>query len=519
MRKRIAVVVLAAAVVVSAALTGGAAGNIDRGTSAGAARAATASGTLRWGTAAGIPCLDPRKAASILSDIALRPVYDYLIFRDPQQRLHPGLATSWTFAKNGTYLEMTLRRGVKFQDGTPFDATAVQQNINSGKSVPGSLQTLLSIVKGVRVMSPYKVRFIASRAGLGVLPAVLSSYPGAMISPKALSNPDLCTNPVGAGPYRVVSYKPNDRIVYQPFAGYWDKKAAGLQQLELVYIPDDNARLNALLSKQIDGTYVRARQYSSVKNDSRFAIHLGTDLQFNFLVLNTALAPLDDVRVRQAVNYCIDRKEIVDVKQNGLALASVQPWPSWYWAADPKVRASYYGYNLAKAKQLLAAAGYPNGFKMAVTTTGAITEYVDMVQAIQGQLKKCGIDVSITLSQNPFPAWLSGKYHAAWFGWSGSPDPSILVDNLYTSTGFWNAGKKADPTIMSLYAKTLAVTDQAARAKLFRQISNRATQQALEAIVYYPDSIVAVDKCLKGWQKGMTWSYIDFRGLTMKSGC
>ena len=165
--------------------------------------AAQPAGVLRLGYSTGPSSLDPARATSGGDRVYLLPVYDRIVRLTNAGEPQPMLATKWEFTKNGNGLLLTLRRGVKFQDGTPFDAQAVKANIDRYRTMEGSTQrAVLSSVSEVNVLDAGRVEIVC-KEGCGGLLRTLGDNPGMMVSPKAFSNPDLATKPVGAGPYTV----------------------------------------------------------------------------------------------------------------------------------------------------------------------------------------------------------------------------------------------------------------------------------------------------------------------------
>lgn len=475
-------------------------------------------GVFHYGFASGVSCLDPHQATSVLSDITLKPVYDYLIRRNTRQELEPLLAESWTPADDGSYLELELRDDVVFHDGTPFNAEAVKSNIDRAQSLEGgTVGRILSIIQEIEIVDEFTVRLHAPDGGVGVLPYALSSYPGAIVSPTAFENGvDLCTEPVGAGPFVIKEHREGDRVSYERFDDYWDPEAAGVAELQILSITNDDTRLNALLSGQLDATYVRARQYSQVEDAMDLRVYPAIDLQYNGLFLNRAAAPMDNPLVRQALHACIDKETLVESKQAGLSQPAVQPYPPGYWAHDPTLSADFYPFDRDRANELLAEAGFADGFQMKLLTTSFITEYTEMIEAVAGQLNACGIQTEITLSTGDvFSEYRTGDFHAAWFGWSGSADPSTHVQSMYTSEGFWNPAGDEIPEIADLHAQGLVETDQGERAEIYQQISRLAVENALNVITYYPVVPHAISDRVQNWNPGLTQSFMDFRGISI----
>ena len=192
--KRITAVASAAVLTIGLAACSGAGGGDDTPVT-------TEPRVLRVGTSAALTSLDPARSAA--PGVAfLTPVYESLILRDPEGLLQPGLATEWTLNDDATELELTLREGVEFHDGAPFDAAAVKANLDAAPDRGGQITTQLSVLQSVEVVGDYEVKLTMTRSASDLL-GVLASEAGMMISPEALGSEDLATTPVGTGPFTV----------------------------------------------------------------------------------------------------------------------------------------------------------------------------------------------------------------------------------------------------------------------------------------------------------------------------
>jgi peptide/nickel transport system substrate-binding protein len=200
---------------------------------------------LKVGTAAAFNSLDPARIA-VGADAFLFPVYEPLIRRDPESLLQPGLATEWTLSDDATQLSLTLRDGVTFQDGTPFNADAVKANLDAAPDRGGSIASQLSVITSVDVVDEQHVTLNLKRPAADLL-GVLASGAGMMISPKGLGSEDLGNNPVGTGPFTLDQMTQNT-LSFDAWDGYWDKDRIKLDRIEFHRIDDAQTRLNAVLT-------------------------------------------------------------------------------------------------------------------------------------------------------------------------------------------------------------------------------------------------------------------------------
>ena len=223
-------------------------------------------GTFRYFYSVGPSRFDAHRATSSFDNTSLFLTYDRLVHNSPEASAVPGLATAWEFNPDGTALTFTLREGVTFHDGTPFDAEAVKANIERGQTVEGSaVASDLAVITSVEVVDPLTVTLNLGGDG-AQLPLVLSDRPGMMISPAAFDKPDLDQSPVGAGMFTVSEYRANDRIIYNRYDGYWDPDAVRCATFDYSISGDPITRLNAIRSGQVDGTFVDPAQEADAES-------------------------------------------------------------------------------------------------------------------------------------------------------------------------------------------------------------------------------------------------------------
>jgi peptide/nickel transport system substrate-binding protein len=474
-------------------------------------------GVLRLGYTTGPSSLDPARATSGGDRVFLLPVYDRLVRLTNAGEPQPMLATKWEFTKNGNGLLLTLRRGVKFHDGTPFDAQAVKANLDRYRGMEGSTQrAVLSSVTDVNVLDAGRVEIVC-QAGCGGLLRTLGDNPGMMVSPKAFSNPDLGTKPVGAGPYSVSDYRAGARVVYSPVAGYHDASNQKLGGLEVTVLPDDATRLNALRSGQLDMTFLRPYQVDEAKAAGLKLIGNRGSIWY-YVGMNMKRSKFGDVRVRQALNHAVDKKGITESLLKGYCTPSDQPLREGtlgYARQTPKI---VYPYDPAKAKKLLAEAGLANGFEFDALVWN-IPLFVQIGEVVQAQLAQVG--VKMNLQAAPVPQ-VMGSYFGkqamdAFVGGNlGSLDPSATVANLYLPTGFINPSKHSTPAIQEAYAKTVRSPENTERQQAFEVLIKSAMEETYHiglcdvlTPVAYNNAVQHVTPDVPTW----TW---DFYGVEVK---
>jgi peptide/nickel transport system substrate-binding protein len=502
--RRIAVV--GAVALLAAACSSG--GTADDGNNNGSG-ALDPDATFRFADTLPIETLDPHTSPGAGNNVWLFPVYDRLIHLNEKAELVPGLATEWQFSEDGLTLELTLREGVTFTDGEPFNAEAVKANIERGQTLDGSaVVSELSVIEEVEIVDDYHVNFHLATVNSS-LPYVLTDRAGAIASPAAFDN--LSRQPVGSGMYTVVEYQPGSRALYERNPDYWDPDAAAAARMEFTTITDSLQRLNALRTNSIDATILAANDVSAAEQ-AGFTVDSQPILQFFHLQLNMSKPYMDDIRVRQAINHAINREELVQGLLFGLGEPAVQPFPSGYFAFDDEIGTDYYEYNPDKARDLLAEAGVPEGYEIELINQNA-PQYTQLSEALQAQLAEVGLNSKITQSTIFATSfYVEGEGDAGAINWTGRPDPAQTVALLYLDSGFANPGGVTTDEVTALYEEMVATTDEATRADLARQLSRQITLDALDVVLYFPYENVAYSDKVIGLQPWLAGK-LEFRGV------
>jgi ABC-type transport system substrate-binding protein len=471
-------------------------------------------GILRWGSSTKPASLDPRKSATF-DPIFLLEIYDPLIRRDAKGELVPALATEWKLSDDAKTLELTLREGVKFQDGADFNAEAVKANIEAGKAPGNNLTASLSVVESVEVVDATHVTLTMNTPASHIL-NVLAGEAGYMISPSALGNEDLGTKPVGAGPFKVTTYNQSS-LVYEKWDGYWDADSIKLKRIDMTFLLDEATRLRALTSGQVDAAPIRSNQKKEAEA-AGMKLTTGEAAFLYGLMLNTSKSELDDPLVRQALVHAIDREAINQAFFDGDCAPVVQPFPSSHWGHVDGLEDSAEGkYDPERAKQLLAQAGLPNGFTLNMFM-GTASLFQSVAQAIQAQLAKVGITVKLTAMENTALATArrKGEFESSFASiQSGRPDPSQFAVDFYTPTGVFNPGKTAIDGVDAPLRTLRQTAEQGARAEAMSQIVTTALKAGppmtpvCSALVVWAHS----DK-VKGLEIAVNYDY-EFRNVSM----
>lgn len=347
--------------------------------------------TLTYGEPGGpANTLDPQKnSAQGYGEAWYDEAYQTLIDVDLSGNLHPGLATKWSFSANGLSMSMTLRSGVKFSDGTPFNGAAVAANIHRAQTVAGStVAANLTDVKSVSVISPTEVVFQLTTPD-ATLPSTLAAQPGYMISPAAFNKATLNTMPDGTGPFVLSRYVVGEEADYSRNPHYWGAPA-GVAHVDIILYADTTAGQNALASGQLDIFSAEDKQAEVAMKAAGDKIDTEPSFQFEWLELNWG-GKFRNLKVRQALAYASDAAQLVQFAGIG------QVTHQWVDSNSPYYNSSLnnlYAYDLTKAKQLLAEAGYPHGFSFTLWHTER--PYTDQsAELMQAQWAKAGFNVTL----------------------------------------------------------------------------------------------------------------------------
>ncbi len=453
------------------------------------AAAQTPPGVLVVGQIAEPQALDPHAVTAVNDFRILMNIYDGLVRYAPGTlEVEPALATGWEISEDGTVYTFTLRDGVTFHDGSAFDAEAVVWNfarmLNEDHPLheatgPFPLSFFFSAIEDVEAVAPLTVRFTLNEPYAPFLSNL--AYPtGLIVSPAAVEaqGAEFGRNPSGTGPFRFAEWRSNERVVITRNDDYWDGRAAS-EAVIFRPITDANTRVAEMLSGGIDMMVeVPPVALSQFRGDA-FQVIEQAGPHVWFLILNAKEGPFADVRVRQAANYAIDKRALVeDVLEGTATIASGPIAPAFAWAyagLDP------YPYDPDRARALLAEAGAEGAQITFFVTEGGsgMLDPIPMGTAIQADLARVGFDVQIqTFEWNTFLGrvnpGLEGQADMAQMAWmTNDPDtlPFLtLRTDAWPDAGGFNSGYYSNPEVDALLEAARVETDQDERARLYREM-------------------------------------------------
>ena len=480
--RRVATALCTVAVLGLSLVACGSSSDSSDSSSSGASGSAAAE-SLNIGYTGAVPSgFDPHSGA-VGSFQAIFPAYDTLLHVDADGTLKPWLATEWTFV-DPTTLELKLKTGVTFTDGTVFDAAAVKANIEYARDIQQgtSYQGYLKGITDVQVVDASTVRIVLAAPNPG-LPFDLSQMPGEMVSPKALAAPTgLTSQPAGTGPYLLdtEATRQGTTVAWKRNPDYWAADQNLFPYNNIVYtFGDPTAIRNLAQAGSVDQLNLNPGDpvptgFDTVNSNS------GPNSGFTGIwldVTGTTQAAMADVRVRQAFNYAIDRTTIGETVYEGAATAVAGVPVTNDSPAYSDALGTLYPFDPAKAKQLLADAGFASGFSIKML---ALPVAETFAQAIAANLRDVGIDAQINSVAGPdLPKELfTGIYSAGLVLQRPTGQPGQDLAGLFSPNAFFNVHKADDPKLDGMLAAAGALTDVDAQNKAYQEAAVYAAGQS-----------------------------------------
>jgi peptide/nickel transport system substrate-binding protein len=453
------------------------------------APASAADGEMRWGLHVTLAAkwLDPAETEAFNTPfMVLYAVHDALVKPMPGGLSQPSLAESWQESKDRLAYTFTIRKNARFHNGEPVTAEDVKFSFERYKGASNTL--LKEKVKDVQVLAPNQVRFVLKEPWGDFMTFYGTTASGAAwIVPKKyvqqVGEDGFKTAPVGAGPYKVVAFKPGVEIVMEAFDGYW-RKAPSVKRLVMRSMPEETTRAAALRNGEVDIVYL-------LTGPTAEAIRKTAGLKVVAPLLSGAFwlelpdqwdpkSPWHDRRVRLAASHAIDRQAVNQAETLGFSrlTGSIVPRIFQYAVAyDPPA------YDPARARKLLAEAGYPNGFDGG--DFAPFPPYDSMGEAIQGYLQAVGIRTRIRSMERAayFTAWREKKLHGvilvitATFG-----NAATRLEPYVTKDGIYSYGSR--PEIDDLYVRQGREPDPKKREALVGQIQKTLHEQVMNIPIY-----------------------------------
>ena len=439
--------------------------------------------------------LDPWKSAATDTEAIFHNVFEGLMLYNEKGEMIPGLAESVSISPDGLTYTFRLRKEVLFHNGKPFTGADVLYTYNNltGMSGEKAVSSKFSLVK--EISAPDAYTFVVTLTNASAAFLSLTSIP---ILPEGYA--DQATHPVGTGPYRFVEYTPGQRVVLERNDAYYEKdRMPKIKRAEIYVMTDESAIVSALRSGQLDFASITAENAKFLSSD--YTIFNSPQNMVQIFALNNADPIFSDIKIRRAINYAVDKQDVIDGVFGGYATqldSNFSPVMGMYYNTD---LSSYYRQDLAKARQLLAEAGYPNGFDMTITVPANYQAHIDTAQIFAQQLAAVGIRA--TIQPIEWATWLDQVYSKAQYqstiiGLTGKLDPDSVLGRFAT-TYPRNFFKFSNARFDELIDKARIETDDGSRVSMYTECQKILTENAAAVFVCDPNLTVAARKDLKGY--------------------
>jgi peptide/nickel transport system substrate-binding protein len=470
---------------------------------------AAAQTTLRIGLAEDPDILDPTLARTYVGRIVFASFCDKLFDIDEKLNVVPQLALGYEIAPDGLAVTINLRPNVKFHDGEKFDAAAAKYSLERHMTMVGSFRKPeLAAVDHVDVVNPLAIK-IALKAPFAPLLAQLTDRAGMMVSPKAAAaaGDKFGLHPVCAGPYKFVERVPQDRIIGEKFADYWNKDNVHIDRVVYLPITEDTVRLANLRSGGLDLIErVLATDIKDIRSDPKLKLVTALGIGYWGLDINVgsgerAKNPLgSSAKVRQALDAAIDREAINQVVFNGEFVPGnqwVSPENSYYQQTFPVPKR-----DLAKAKALLKEAGVTTPFDVDfMVPKGAEPQAV--AEVIQAMAAEVGINLKIRVTE--FATSLkqaeAGEYEAYLLAWSGRSDPDGNLYSFHKCKAPLNYPGSCNPEIDKLLDESRIPSDMGQRKAIYEKLTKLILNNEGILYLYHPRVLIAHTTRLEGYRQ------------------
>lgn len=464
------------------------------------------------GVSANFVSMDPHDTNDTLGYSVQKGVLEGLVGFDEEMNVVPRLALEFEASDDATEFTFILREDVEFHDGTPFNAEAVKVNIDRLADPNNNLKrhSMVSVVDEVIVIDEYVVKVTLTEP----FGAMLNNFahPSVMMhSPKSLEEKgkDVGLHPVGTGPFKFADWNSSDEITIEKIENYWREGYPKVDSITFKPVPENGSRIAMLQTGEADFIYpVPTEQAESINNEDGIEVVIDESIVTQYFSMNTLKEPYSDVRVRQAINYAIDKDAFVNVVLDGYGTpldSIVAPKVQYYEPQTP------YDYDVEKAKELLAEAGYEDGFETTIWSANS-SSAIKATEFIQQQLSQIGITVDVvpmesgTLSdslwdvEDPNDAKVD-LYYGGWSSSTGDADwglrPLIGGEENYPPYSY-NVAFYNNTEVNDYIQDALSTADSDARAEAYSKAQEIIWEEAPWAFLALTSTMAGKSENLEG---------------------
>ena len=446
--------------------------------------------------------LDPHITSARSSFQVLENVLDTLLTLDAELNVVPSLAESWEASDDGLQWTFTLREGVRFSNGRALSADDVvftYQRMLDPETGSGNAYKLGGVVD-VAATDDRTVVMTLSAPNPGLLGRLATDKTVGIIARESVEDGTINTEPIGTGPFKIADFQPGSLLLLERNEFYWQEGLPYLDAVEIRIITDDSVRRTALISGDVDWAFsVPAQSVTELEARDDVVIDKVPAGAYWYVGLNLMREPLDDVRVRQAIAYALNRDELALAGAFGNAEPTQDPIPSsnvWNFGYAP------YEQDLDRARALLAEAGVGDGFEMEIMPTFQFEESIRLAQVMQAQLAPLGIEASIRSLE--WAEWLeeegNGNYDTYVCSWNVLVDPDDFFYAQHKTGEVFNFTGYSNPEVDTLLEQGRQTADFEERRGIYAQVNQAIVDDAPYIYFYNPLEINAYRPNVQGYQ-------------------
>ncbi|MBI4492778.1 MAG: hypothetical protein HY690_08315 [Chloroflexi bacterium] len=414
----------------------------------------------------------------------------------------PGLAESWDNPDPKTYV-LHLRDGVKFHDGTPFDAEAAKFNLDYHLNPASKSRQVAQVdsIDAVEAVDARTLRIRLKRPSADLLVA-LADAAGMMVSPTARQKlgDQFVNRPVGSGPFVFVEQVRDSHVLFRRNDQYWRKDGPFLDEVRSPVIPDAVVRAGAVAAGELDFVAARALDVPSIRMASNVRTQDVLDYNCELYYMNLRDAVFGENKyLRQALAWALDRKALIETLLGGLAVEATQlhpPFSFWY-----SKQIQPYGYDPARTRELLKQGGKPSGFKFKISGPFTTPDRAAVAQAYQAQFAKVGIEAEIVALESS--KWLDdlykGNYDIVASNYSGRIGIHDSYSSMFHSKGRFNGGVRGNKELDGLIEQAEGEYDRTRRKALYDEIIRRVHDEVMQIYVFHSNIRLVMDRKVQGF--------------------
>ncbi len=480
--------------------------------------------TLIFGRGGDSVTLDPSRMLDGESAKICDMVYDTLVqYRGVTTDIEPALAETWGSSADGLTWTLHLRQGVKFHDGTPLNANAVVFSLSRPNALARSFYE--EFIDRITAVDDFTVQ-IDLKTPYAPFLSTMASSENAIVSPAAVAHfgESFGNNPVGTGPFKFVQWDRSNQIVLTANSTHWAGKPE-IDRLIFRSIPDNSERYMELQEGNIHiMEFPNPDDLAMIRGDTRLELLMQPSLNVGYLAMNTEKPPFDNLKVRLAINHAINKTDIIERLYQGTGIPAKNPIPPTLWSYDDSIED--YAYNPELAKQLLAEAGYPNGFETTLWALPIPRPYIPngqaLAEALQSDLRNIGIVANIVTYD--WRTYLNktenGEHDMAMLGWSAGGDPDSFLYYLLSKTtaqkpalniAFYKSDEMQD-----VLDRARMSTDRSERIELYQQAQAIFHRDVPWVPLAHAQRLLVIDRSVQNLKLApVGWKYL--RSVSLES--